>query len=357
MLYDELIPTNNRSGYQTSPYVFREEDELFRGSLTNQSLQELIDGIRSKLNYRVTFHLLNRRVGSYKAAYGVRLPDSCLYTAIIYHDGRRYEIFSPRFVRQKYVDTTWDGDCKDAIVCTNLSRAVSTVCRVRTVTEVELIRVSLRSVWYDAYKLLQKPQEALQDVIRTHWFHVMERSIHTELLQAIDGKERKDLAINFAPESEVMKTYRRFDEERVKITEKANYIGLQKQVFVIQPKEDGRLWLVASNNNDEYFDETNITHFERFQSFSSVEDLPREVYRKMCTLDVEATREEYKDGCEKDIELQGVGYVPFTPAKNTKSLGTSSPHNFYLIPFYCLFVTEDVHSEIMSEGTPLLRLG
>lgn len=372
MLYDERIPNTIRGGEgsagRVSPFMFRERDIEVK-SLTGYTEEApelgvkqtwgtpktapLMEAIQDKLNYRVTFYKLPDFRA--KHAFGVRVPDSLIYTAIISYNPEecRYEVFSPRFARQKFVHTWWGGEAINAVVSNNIGRLARVVSQIRAISAEELIRVSIGQIWNDGFNLMTKPEGVLQDVVRTHFFNYLGRDHHAELLQVLDAQADGDTSITFSKESEMMQLYRKFDVERKKLVEKVGYIGKQKQVFVVQPNPNGPLWLVASDNNSRYWDFDDGDHTEHYHQYNSVQDLPREVYRKMCTLDVESTREECKND---DVELEGVGFLPYTPdqgEKCTAHRGEYAPDNCYLLPLYCLFVGEDIHREIVQNGTYL----
>ena len=100
MLYDERIPNTIRGGEgsagRVSPFMFRERDIEVK-NLTGYTEEApelgvkqtwgtpktapLMEAIQDKLNYRVTFYKLPDFRA--KHAFGVRVPDSLIYTAII----------------------------------------------------------------------------------------------------------------------------------------------------------------------------------------------------------------------------------------------------------------------------------
>ena len=360
MLYDEQIPHTIRGGHgkggRVSPFMFRERDTKAMHAGASPKMTELMRAIRDKLNYRVTFYKLPDVRAKY--AFGVRVPDSLIYTAIISYNPEedRYEVFSPRFGRQKFVHTWWGGEALNAVVSNNIGRLARVVSQIRAIKAEELIRVSIGQIWNDGFNLMTKPEGVLQDVVRMQFFNFLSRDHHAELLQVLDAQADGDTSITFSKDSETMQLYRKFDVERKKLGEKVDYIGKQKQVFVVQPTPTSPLWLVASDNNSRYWDFDDADHTEHYHQYNSVQDLPREVYRKMCTLDVESTREECKND---DVELEGVGFLPHTPDQGEKyyaSRGEYAPDNCYLLPLYCLFVGEDVHKEIVKNGTYLSPL-
>ena len=310
------------------------------------SLVPFLGEIKSKLRYQVEFYV-HRKVANSQIIIGVRPTNSNLYTALVtvYDDGCRphrpmYEIFSPRIVRQKRIDTHSYGQVTCGFRSKDISKASKMVASFAPVGDAEMALVSIGSIQTEAEALLAKPRKVMEEMARELFVNKIYNSQKEELLLALERADAQKTPIVLDDCRYLMETFEEYKEARDKHAEKVGYIGDQAILYVVQTFNSSDVLLISHDNNVG----------AKCTRYPNADALPHEVLRPLRTMDVESTKEAHKVSMQP-IKLEGIGYFD-----NSEQRTFTWSYNPYQITLYAVFVDHKTHSEVAQEGRTFVAI-
>jgi len=310
------------------------------------SLAPFLNEIKRKLRYQVEFYT-HRKVANSQLIIGVRPTNSNLYTALVtvYDDECTphrpiYEVFSPRIVRQKRIDTHSYGQVTCGFRSKDMSKASKMVASFAPVGDAEMALVSIGSIQSEAKALLSKPRRVMELMARNLFIDKVTTTQIEELLLALERADRQETPIALDDCWYLMKTFDGYKEARDKHAEKVGYIGDQAILYVVQTFNSSDVLLISHND----------TVGSRCTRYPNADALPHEVLRPLRTMDVESTKEDNRTSMQP-IELEGIGYFD-----NSERRTFTWSYNPYQIVLYAVFVDHKTHSEVAQEGSALVAI-
>lgn len=253
------------------------------------------------------------------------LPTGSLHFTARFHvrknwnsDEATYEIQSPRLRRSTYYNgTAFHGYNISKTI--NVVKAAKLIASFESVREQELVFGDYKDCYAEAYRMIGQTQKEFND-LEDKWTAEFSPDMREEVLAAFHAADLQHsptatLHIN----SLAGKAYKKWKESRQLLSDKLNYVGQQKPVFLTQLEGEGPIHMLLDKKRSGTY-HNSWADSVGFIKYESAECLPAEVQTAIRT--VEVASGEVGKGVNGPL-IDGAGQI-------VRSFGTTA--YFVLIP-------------------------
>jgi len=195
-----------------------------------------------------------------------------------------YEIQSPRLRRSTYYNSSaFDGYNVSTTI--NVVKAAKLIASFESVREQELVFGDYKDCFAEAYKMISQTQKEFND-LEDKWAAEFSSDMREEVLAAFHAADLQHsptatLHIN----SLAGKAYKKWKESKQLLSDKLNYVGQQKPVFLTQLEEEGPIHMLLDKKRSGAY-HNSWADSVGFIKYESAECLPAEVQTAIRTVEV-----------------------------------------------------------------------